>query len=145
MFHLSFNADGKAYISPPAHHQANVVLKDSETDMDIQIEHMAGTTSNKTLGKMENPSGNYDDETEMITEKANGFAHKVLASGLTAIEALVLRNTIYIPAVCYGFASGTMTIKHAESAQSHLTLAILPKLNYHRNTPLGRWSLQNQN
>ena len=126
MFHWSFNADGKAYLSPPEY---------SETDMDIQIEHRAGTKSHKTLGKMENPSGNYEDETKRITEKAEGFAHKVLASGLNAIEALVLHNTIYLPAVCYSFASGTMTIQQAESAQSHFTLAILPKLNYHRNTP----------
>ena len=62
---------------------------------------------------MGNSSGNYDGETKRITDKVNGFVHKVLASGLKAIEALVLHNTIFLPAVCYGFASGTMTIQQA--------------------------------
>lgn len=101
---------------------------DSVTGLTTSIEHKECSQSHKTLGKMENPSRNYDDETARITEKADGFGHHVLASSLTQPQAQRLYTSMFLPSVCYGFSSGTISIAQAERAQSHFIMAILPKL-----------------
>ena len=135
MFHWSFAPDGSGKFSTPDEYPHQVSLTNSVTNVSTPIDHKPCHKCHKTLGKLENPSGNYDDEAARIRSKADSFANHVQSSALSADEAGILYSTIYIPSVCYGFASGCMSLKQAEKAQSQFTMAILPRLGYNRNTP----------
>ena len=135
MFHWMFDLQGAATFSPKSTFPDPIILIDSVTKEPTVIEHKPCSESHKTLGKMENPTGNYDDESKRITEKADGYAYKIAASGLSYLETITLHNTMYLPAVSYGLQSGTLSLKQAEKAQSKMILAILPRLGFHRNTP----------
>ena len=50
---------------------------DSATGLSTNIEHKECSESHKTLGKLENPSGNYDDVAARIKDKADVFGHRV--------------------------------------------------------------------
>lgn len=133
-FHWQFDDAGNASFSPSVG-SPQISIVDSSTDTRTTIEHKECSESHKTLGKMENPSGNYDDEAIRIKDKADGYGHYISASGLNRLEAYVLYIRMFLPAITYGFSSGAMSIAQCERAQSHAMLAFLPKLGYHRNTP----------
>lgn len=84
---------------------------------------------------MENPSGNYDNEATRIKEKADNMAKHVTSSALSEEAAGTLYSSMYINSICYGFASGCMSLSQAEKAQSAFTTAILQPLGFNRNTP----------
>ena len=135
MFHWTFSLNGTASFSPTTRFHRPVTLVSSVTTNPTPIEHKPCTESHKTLGKLENPSGNYDDEANRIKLKADAFALKVKLSALSLEEAGVLYSSIYVPSICYGLQSGCLTLKQAEKAQSQFTMAILPRMGYNRNTP----------
>lgn len=134
-FHWTFDQAGTASFSRKTAFTRQVSMTDSVTGLPTLIEHEDCSQSHKTLGKIENPSGNYDDESARIREKADGFGHHVLASGLTQPQAHRLYTSMFLPSLCYGFASGTLSIAQAERAQSFFISALLPKLGYNRNIP----------
>jgi hypothetical protein len=113
-----------------------VTIRDSETGEPIEIDVRDCTKSHKTLGALECPSGDYNDEALRLREKARGLGQRIATASLMPHEALIVKNTRVEPALGYSLPVGTMSEEQAHKAQGVVVQPLLQALGFNSTTPL---------
>jgi hypothetical protein len=130
-----FDQEGYARALTPAEFPMKVIIMDSETGEPIELEVRDCSKSHKTLGALECPSGNYNDEALQICEKARGLGQRIATASLRPHEALLVKNTRVEPAVGYSLPVGAMSKEQAHKAQGVVVQPLLQALGFNATTP----------
>ena len=77
----------------------NVTITSSENDKKVTITKKIPTQSHKTLGIMENPSGDYSDELQNITDKALKWKMSISNQYLMRAECKLFHQNFFIPSL----------------------------------------------
>jgi hypothetical protein len=111
MFHWQFASNGVPSFSPTTAFPIPIQVKHSITETFTPIKHKPCCASHKTLGKMENPLGNYDNKAHRIKSKVDTFAQHIRTAAMTEAVAGTLYCKKLLPSLFYGIASACMTLK----------------------------------
>jgi hypothetical protein len=130
-----YDEEGVARTLSPEEFPMKVVITDSETGAPIELDVRDCTQSHKTLGALECPSGNYNDEALRIREKSRGLGQRIATASLRPHEALLVKNTRVEPALGYSLAVGTMSEEQAHKAQGVVVQPLLQALGFNATTP----------
>ena len=85
------------------------------------------TESHKTLGILENPSGNYTDEYQSILQLSTQWTNKIRSQHLTRQETILFYQSFYIPSIRYHLTVGTFITDELDRIQHPVLETILPK------------------
>jgi hypothetical protein len=130
-----FDQEGYARALTPAEFPMKVIITDSETGEPIELEVRDCSKSHKTLGALECPSGNYNNEALRIREKARGLGQRIATASLRPHMALLVKNTRVEPAVGYSLPVGAMSEEQAHKAQGVVVQPLLQALGFNATTP----------
>ena len=134
---LEFDKEGKARLAalPELQQYNNIVLRQSETQNNETITHRDCHNSHKTLGVMEDLSGNNAGERERLQTKASKMAQLISAGSLTRSDASVLYRSVYLGSMGYSLPVTTFTEKELSKIQGAPVQALLSGMGYNRNMP----------
>ena len=107
----------------------------SENQAPVTISKKSPTSSHKTLGIMENPSGNYVDEYQQLVSIAEKWKNSVSHQFLTRQECNLFYQNFFIPSMRYHLTVGTFTEQQLDRLQHPITQLLLPRLGYNGNMP----------
>ena len=129
-----FNTEGEPELmTPKSDHR--VTIKSSENDTQFTIEEKSSFASHKTLGVMENPSGNYMDEYKNIQQKSQLWHRRIINQNLNRQELKLFYQSFYLPSIRYHLIIGTFTHTQLDTIQHPILQTILSRMGYNSNMP----------
>ena len=130
-----FNEEGEPYLSDNTTPTHSVHLFSSETGLPVTITEKPPTHSHKTLGIMENPNGNYEDEYTNLRNKSARWRDSIINQHLTRPEIKLFYQSFYLPSISYHLTINTFTEIQLEKIQHPIIQVILQRLGYNENMP----------
>ena len=115
----TFDNEGIPRMSKKEEAACEVKIKGSESGSEVNIEQKDCYDAHKTLGAMENPSGNYKQEVKRLVEKARSIAHKNSMATVNRKEAHIIDRSMYIPSINYSFPTGILVLKKQRKSRAH--------------------------
>jgi hypothetical protein len=94
------------------------------------------TTSHRTLGVRQNPSGNLQTECDHLLSEGKKTAHLISAQVIARHEAWMAYRSIYLPSMSYSLSSTSFDRKTLAKIQSNPIRALLSAMGFNRNMPL---------
>jgi hypothetical protein len=132
----SFSSEGTPQLDILNNDELSTTIIDSETSLPIQINALQSNISHKTLGILETPNGNNNDEYLRLQNKSKTMARSIAAATISSADASTLYYTMFLPSITYSLTVGTLTKKQLNQIQVPVKEAILPKLGFNRHFPL---------
>jgi len=122
----NFDDEGIPQLEPTIPKQIHILS--SETGARVRISSKSPHDSHKTLGIMENPSGNYDDEYNSILFKAQKWKNSISNQYLSCQESKIFYQSFFLPSIRYHLTVGTFTNAQLHQIQHPTLQLILPRI-----------------
>jgi hypothetical protein len=111
-----FQEDGYAFIKEPSKIGRAITVKNKNKDTKI-IKQLSAKSSQKILGVMKNPVGNQQDKIQQMLEKSNKMTTKVNSHAISRLEAKLVYESFYLPALRYSLATTSINQMDLETIQ----------------------------
>jgi hypothetical protein len=136
LLHWVFDSEGRARLATPEELNITISLRQSVDDQDVEITQRCCTTSHRTLGVHENPSGNSRTEYEHLLAKGKNMAHMISAQLIARPEGWIAYRSIYLSSMGYSLPSTSFTRRELSTIQRSPIRALLSTMGFNRNMPL---------
>jgi hypothetical protein len=130
----SFQEDGYAYTLAPDALNRKITVHDINGNPK-EIKQLHTETSQKLLGVMRNPIGNQQDEIARLRTKSNNLATKINSSALSTLQAKMMYESFYLPAMRYSLAITSINQMDFDTIQSKAMSSLLSAMGYNRHMP----------
>ena len=91
--------EGEPSLSHTTDDTHQVQITSSDTNAPVIIDEKPPTQSHKTLGIMENPSGNYTDEYASLQQKSQHWRNCISNQYLNRQESKLFYQSFFIPSI----------------------------------------------
>ena len=129
-----FDAEGVPNLETP-NDDSGIIIISSETGKQEVIWKKSPMESHKTLGIMENPSGDYQDEYNHLKQISEKWRTNISNQYMNRQESWLFYTSFYLPSLRYHLTVGTYTNAQLERIQHPLVQLILPRIGYNSNMP----------
>ena len=129
-----FDEEGTPTLSDEENNRELVIIS-SENGQSVQIKKKSPTISHKTLGIMENPSGDYSEEYNSLQDKAQHWRMSITNQYLTRSESKIFHQSFFLPSMRYHLTVGTFTDQQLLTIHHPIIQTLLPRMGYNANMP----------
>ena len=126
---------GRPVIRPIVPTDPVVQLKQGCSDETTQIRRSQLDESQRMLGVILNPNGDFGDHTKFLKSKADSFAHRLLSPRLSSEDVRIFHRSTYIPSMRYGLSAIALDEELLGQVQSKVVQSILKKWNVQSTIP----------
>jgi hypothetical protein len=135
LLHWVFDSEGQARFAIPEELNIQISLRKSADDQDIDITQRCCTTSHRTLGVHENPSGSLQTECKHLVSKGKKMAHLISAQLIARSQGWLAYRSIYLPSMSYSLPSTSFTRRELANIQSSPIRALLSAMGFNQSMP----------
>ena len=126
---------GRPVIRPIVPTDPVVQLKQGNSAETAQIRRSQLDESQRMLGVILNPNGDFGDHTKFLQSKADSFAHRLLSPRLSSEDVRIFHRSTYIPSMRYGLSAIALDEELLGQVQSKVVQSILKKWNVQSTIP----------
>ena len=113
----------------------SVSLTQGQSTTRYAIRQTSPNESNRMLGVMLNPLGDFTDHLKMLRDKADTFARRLRSPRLTETDISVFHRSIYTPSMRYSLAAVATNEEELSQVQSQISRVILQRLHIRSTIP----------
>jgi hypothetical protein len=110
-------------------------LRQGSSDKLTTIRQSKLEDSQRMLGVLLNPLGDFGAHIQFLKNKADTFAHRLLSPRLTASDVRIFHRSTHIPSMRYGLAAVALDEEVLRQVQSKVIQSILKKLHVQSMIP----------
>ena len=96
-------------ISEQRQEAPQIEIKDTNSSMQVKINHKESNESHKSLGCYKSIQGNQDQQVKYLKNRSNKYANAMKNGKLTRKQARMSYKTIFIPSVKYSLPACSLT------------------------------------
>jgi hypothetical protein len=131
-----FDEEGKPSLRPLASIPGTPITVESSAGTGHEtIRHFDCTTSHKTLGVMENPSLNYEEEWSRLCDKVTALTSHLVVDPMYPGDASTMYSSILMPSVGYSLVAMSFDRDKMDNLNSRPLSLVLRQMGYNRSTP----------